>query len=200
MNESAAAEQTPAQRIEACVQALGITMTTKFIPWSQSRNKGEKQPSLNWLVTIWRDSSSPDRKRRPILTTDYGAGNGHCPSYKASVKRLGGTNSLMRSEAIKWECENGKAAWVMEGLNHISAAPGRKPLLPELHDVMHSLSIDADALDFSSFEEWAKDNGFDPDSRKAEATYRACLEIALKLRNALGEDGLRQLREACQDY
>lgn len=42
--------------------------------------------------------------------------------------------------------------------------------------------------------------GYDPDSRKAEAIYKACLEIALKLRNALGEDGLAKLREAAQDY
>ena len=30
--------------------------------------------------------------------------------------------------------------------------------------------------------------------------YRACLDIALKLRAAIGEDGLAKLREAAQDY
>jgi hypothetical protein len=55
-------------------------------------------------------------------------------------------------------------------------------------------------LDSGSFEEWAADYGFDTDSRKAETTYRACLDIALKLRNGIGEDGLRKLQEAFQDY
>lgn len=55
-------------------------------------------------------------------------------------------------------------------------------------------------LDSSTFEEWANEFGYDPDSRKAEVIYRACLEIALKLRNGLGEDRLRDLRELFTDY
>ena len=42
--------------------------------------------------------------------------------------------------------------------------------------------------------------GYDPDSRKAEGIYRACLELALKLRNGLGEKLLAELREAVADY
>jgi hypothetical protein len=67
-------------------------------------------------------------------------------------------------------------------------------------DVLASLVMDSSAIDYSTYEEWAGDCGHDPDSRKGEAIYRACLEIALKLRNGLGEAGLAALREAAQDY
>ena len=53
---------------------LGLTMTADFVPWSLSRNAGEKDPSLNWKITLHKDG-------RPFLTTDYMAGSGHCPSY-----------------------------------------------------------------------------------------------------------------------
>lgn len=64
----------------------------------------------------------------------------------------------------------------------------------------NSLVSDADVLDCSTFEEWADNLGYDKDSRKAEATYRECLALALKLRNGLGEAALAELREAAQDY
>jgi hypothetical protein len=60
--------------------------------------------------------------------------------------------------------------------------------------------MDSDVFNYSSFEEWASTFGYDADSRKGESIYRTCLDIALKLRNAIGEDGLQKLREACQDY
>ena len=76
----------------------------------------------------------------------------------------------------------------------------KSPLKPELRDVLYSLSMDASVLDSSCFEEWANELGYEADSRKAEGIYKACLDIALKLRNALGEAGLEKLRTACQDY
>jgi len=74
------------------------------------------------------------------------------------------------------------------------------PLVPKDADVMHSLSLDASVLDTGTFEEWASEFGYDTDSRAAEATYRACLDIALKLRSMIGEAGMQLLRDAGQDY
>ena len=58
---------------------------------------------------------------------------------------------------------------------------------PDKLDVINSLVMDASVLNSSSFEDWADEFGYDRDSRKAETIYRACLDIALKLRNAIGE-------------
>lgn len=184
------------QRILDTAAELGLSMTSKFVPWSQSRNKAEKSPSLNWLITIDCNHNGPPRH---ILTTDYMAGSGNCPAYKASVKEMGRQNSLMRSEAITIECETGKLARVWGGGG--VGVHSDKPLPPpDLADVLYSLASDADVLDAGGFEEWASNYGYDTDSRKAEAVYRACLDIALKLREAIGEAGLTKLREACQDY
>ncbi len=162
-------------RIEAVAETLGLTMTTEFVPWSASRHEGATHPSLNWKVTLHKGA-------KPILTTDYSAGMGHCRSYKQ------GKMSMDEYDEVKRECQTG---------HHKMGSTAARL---ELADVLHSLASDADVIDYSSFEEWADMGGWDTDSRKAEAVYRACLEIGLKLRAALGDAGLAQLREACQDY
>lgn len=174
-------EMTPKQRIENWAAGHGVTMQTVFVPWSKSRNKDEKSPSLNWVVTLAMPHGT--------LTTDYMAGSGHCPAYKAPVAHYGHRTSVMRDEAIRQECKTGRA-------NDIP----QKPLLPDLADVLYSLANDADVLNYSGFEDWASSLGYDADSRAAETTYRACLDIALKFRNGVGEDAMRKLQETCQDY
>lgn len=173
----------------AAIESLGLTMTAAFVPYSLSRNAKSAPKltdlSLNWKVTI-------HHKGREVLTTDYTAGCAHCPSYKANGQYIRPNHvSVDVFETIRAECETGR--------NRRMTPPGL-PITPNITDVFASLALDADAIDHPTFESWASDLGYDPDSRKAEATYRACLETGLKLRAALGDDGLRQLREAFQDY
>jgi hypothetical protein len=174
------------QRILDTMAELGLTVESDFIPFSKSRNKGEKQPSLNWRVRLMR-------KGKLGIETEYGAGCAHCPSYKQRI----GKPSYDEKRAIDFECETGKAARLMASMDHII---GGKPIPPDPADVIHSLVLDGSAIDAGSFESWASDYGYDIDSRKAEAMYRACVDTGLKLRAALGEDGLSKLREAFQDY
>lgn len=42
-------DETPRERIERVARKLGLTMTAVFVPFSQSRNKDEKHPSLKKL-------------------------------------------------------------------------------------------------------------------------------------------------------
>jgi hypothetical protein len=152
---------------------LGLGIKSTFVPWSQSRNRAENNPSLNWKVTLTRNG-------RDVLSTDYMAGMAHAPSYKQGVL------TVDRYKAIANECESGRSRLTL--------------ITPKPADVLYSLVMDSDVLDSSGFEEWAKNLGYDPDSRKAEAIWKVCLDIALKLRAAIGEDGLTKLREAFQDY
>lgn len=165
---------TQQDEVNSVAAQLGLTMKVVFVPFSQSRSKGEKSPSLNWLVTLAKGG-------REFLTTDYMAGCGHCPSHQQRA-------TVDTDKAVRFECENGKSA------------RNALPILPDLADVLYSLVSDADVIDAGGFEDWASNYGYDTDSRKAEATYRDCLEAALKLRGAIGDEGLRQLREALQDY
>lgn len=171
--------------MRAAVAELGLTMDAVFVPFSKSRNAASKDPSLNWKITIKRNG-------REVLTTDYMQGSGHCPAYKTPDR-------YAKARMIAYECEHGVSAWLAPSSDTVLGRRG-KPILPEIGDVFYSLVIDAGAIDHATFEDWASDFGYDTDSRSAEATYRACLEIALKLRAALGDDGLNKLREAAQDY
>lgn len=178
-------ERSEAEAFRAVVAELGLTVEADFVPWSRSRNAGEKDPSLNWRVSVLREG-------RLVLATDFSAGCGHAPSYKDPS--LGASNSVDRHEAIKQECETG-FAW--RGMGNFVKT---RPLKPDPLDVLSSLAMDASVLDCATFEEWAADLGFDPDSRKGEAIYRTCLELALKLRAGLGDAGLAKLREAAAGW
>ena len=153
------------EKIQAFMAENKVTIESEFVPWSQSRNKGEKHRSLNWRIRLLHAG-------RTILETDYSAGVAHCPSYRQG----------RRTVDVERETETGRR------------------IAPDACDVIASLSMNSSVLDCSSFEEWAGEFGYDVDSRKAESIYRACLEIALKLRNGLGEEGLRALQIATQDY
>lgn len=189
--------------IQAAMAALGLSVTAEFVPWSQSRNKDEKatspntgepnpkfpRRSLNWRVTVKRNG-------RDALTTDYSAGIAHCPAYKS--KHYGARPGFMnidRDAAVTRECETGFASRDFGSLMAKGA-----PILPDPVDVLASLVRDSDVLDAGGFENWAGDLGYDTDSRSAEAIYRACLDVSLKLRSALGEAGLAKLREASADW
>lgn len=179
--------------LEAFMIEREIAISSTFVPWSQSRNKDEKDNrgnpirSLNWRVTI-------ARKGREILTTDYGADIAHCPAFKIDMKPFDGRRE--NAEAIALECEAGKKA----RRNSWSLTASGGPILPDPCDVLSSLALDASVLDHATYENWAGELGYDPDSRKGEAIYRACLDIALRLRAGLGENGLDALRNASQDY
>lgn len=167
---------------------LGLEVESVFVPWSKSRffkadTKDPRERSLNWRVTLKRGG-------REIISTDYTAGLGHCPAYQ-KLKR--GFISLYDEAGIIHETEKG-TIWIDNEFRK------GKPILPDSASVLHSLLMDSDAIDCSTFEEWAENSGYDVDSRKAEAIYRQCLEIGLKLRNGLGDGNLTRLREAFQDY
>ena len=58
---------------------------------------------------------------------------------------------------------------------------------PDAASVLSCLLSDADALQYS-FEEWAANLGYDPDSRKAERIYQLCVRQGERLKRLLGDD------------
>lgn len=179
------------------LKALDISVEADFIPWSKSRNfdpakvKRTHEKNLNWHVRLIY-------KGRTLVESDYNAGLLHSPAYAKRMNKMAPGLSLDDAQAVEAEIEGGFA---VRWFGSFSAQPDRKkPLLPDACDVVSSFLLDGGAIDHSSFEDWASDFGCDTDSRKAEAMYRACLDIGLKLRNGLGEDLLERLRNLFQDY
>ena len=146
---------------------LNIPYSAVFVPQSQSRNAGENLPSLNWRVTFG------------AITTDYMQGIAHMPGYVHKIRRT--VNDAQREENA---AERGIV--------------GIKPLpKPKLVDVLYSLVMDADVLEYGCFEDWATYYGYSEDSREAEKIYRQCLDIALELRQLIDLD---EAREAFEGY
>ena len=175
--------------LQNAVDALGLNYSAEFVPFSKSRNaKKATKPSdysLNWRVTLSKNGRS--------LTTDYMQGIGHIPGHKQNTRYT--TNAW---GALKHTCETGKYGGRESS---IAQYLGEKPIpAPLPRDVLYSLGMDASVIDYPSFEEWASDFGYEPDSRKAEKTYQECLRIALELRAMLGDAGMQSLRDASQDY
>ena len=167
--------------IEAICARIGITMEATFVPLSRTKN-ADTWKSLNWECTF-------KRYGKEVLTTPYAQGVGFAPSANMKDRRL-------RAMAIDYECETGN---MCSRAGFHFAPYGSKPLpAPRLGDVMHSLVHDCDVLERGGFEDWASDYGYDTDSRSAETTYRACLELALALRSAMGQNNLDELKEVAQ--
>lgn len=176
----------------AIFEKLGLTMDAVFVPFSQSRNAHEKQSSLNWRVTL--------KVGRQSFTTDYMQGVGHLPNYSHQHSRL-----VAYDDAVRKACETGKSSLIKHKSAYDAAQAGRAhvstPLTPPTREaVMYSLIMDASAIDYPIYEDWAAGMGYESDSRKGEAIYRQCLEIGLQLRAMLGDNNMEKLREAYQDY
>lgn len=212
------------QEIQAVIESLGLSVESEFVPWSKSRNKDEDHPSLNWKVTVKRDGHdvlTTDYSAGMAHCPGYGAKK--APStfqphnYRnASGKPYAGTASMYRSakpheilsqyrdKICAAECESGFPMeidpWGRGNENTFKRKPKAPAIMPDPVDILYSLAMDSDVLNYGTFEDWASEFGYDTDSRSAESVYRACLEIALKIRVAIGEDGLERLREAFQDY
>lgn len=170
--------------IQNFIERHSLAMETEFVAYSKSRHAGSagnpdsdyNGPSLNWVVRITKGG------RAVIDNTDYTAGCAHAPSYRGAV-----------SEVVAWECELG-TAWID------SAWSRGAPIEPDMVDVLTSLAMDASVIDYPTFEGWAEDFGIDTDSRSGERAYRACISTALKLRSALGDAALSELRELANEY
>ena len=170
------------------LEELGVTIEAKFTPWSVV-NPGKDVTTVkittlnvNWTVTI-------RKKGETVLTTPYSYGLGHLKPFANIFGRI--TTDIRHNAMDVAERgffpKPGYTTW------------GQKVHEPSASDVLSSLCLDASVLDFSSFEEWADDYGYDPDSRKAEAIYRACLQNTLALRRYLGDAALTELRDlACE--
>lgn len=169
-----AQEMTGEQTAQAYVDSLSIPYMATFVPQSMSRNADEKHPSINWTINFGG------------LVTDYMQGIAHMPGYKHYTRR-----TIDVAEREKAAAEKGLYFPSNRSFG------GKKIPSPALVDVLYSLVMDSDVIEYDCFEDWAENFGYDSDSLKAKSIYDACLSIALKLRKLINLD---EARAAFQDY
>lgn len=164
----------------------GLTYSATFVPFSESRNRGEKRPSLNWRVSLARNGITYE--------TDYSQGIGCLSERDKAI-----LDKTAKPGATSWRYQN--ELKIAETGKIFRDEDNGKPIdSPLLRDIVHSLLLDSDAIDYASFEDWASSFGYDSDSRAAEATYNACVATGLKMRLMFGDQTLVSLRELFQDY
>lgn len=131
------------------------------------------------------------------MTASYHQGVGHVQGYQ-QIRDKSSYIQQRKQAAYRMTCEDGRLYTYDRALDRYRLI-GKQPA-PDLVDVLYCLIMDSEVLERSGFEEWADEYGYDLDSRKAEQTYRLCVEQSLKLRALIGQDGLDTLRDAYQDY
>lgn len=173
-------------QIAEVLEKYSLGINAQFIPFSISRNAKEKDPSLNWHITL-------TYKGKPFHEVDYYKGCGHCTMYKLYGMTRDDYNTMAA------ECETGYAAKVHLSGRVVKVYPLTQ-ILPTAIEVFYCVLLDSEVINYSTFEEWASYCGYNSDSRKAERTYRACLASGLALRNAIGDVGMGELKKAYQYY
>lgn len=167
------------ETVRNIVHSRGLEYRAEFIPGSRTNHDDPDWECVTWRITL----SVPNGGN---YSTEYRSGIACIPvKYDNKARKL---RTIAVDEQIKRAIETG------------SPRLGVKVPDPDLVNVLYCLVSDAGAIDYSCFQDWADDFGYDVDSRKAEKIYRTCLEIGLWMRSALGEKTLAELREALADY
>lgn len=171
----------------AFIEAEGITMAAE----RASHNPNMAEPfegSNHWVCTF----TIEDGRYHPIFFP-FSMGPAHMTVTKAAAQHLRRTfGSLAKGWKVGERMPN-----VVFGGKSVAIAEAEAlctPTSPDAETVLDCLAFDCSGTENArSFEEWADEYGYDHDSRKAEATYRACQETAAKLARFLGEEAFQTL-------
>ncbi len=184
---------TPQENFDNFINEKKLSLKTKFVPFSLSRSAEEKQKSLNWKVTI----VSPNGQ----FTCDYMKGIGHLPYPNTSFMKLNSYQSSSLNEAINSAVETGVARKISIVGKDLKVGIGNAEFpTPTMKEVLESLCLDSDVKNYLSFESWAKEFGYDTDSKKAEKIYTSCQKAAEGLAKVLGGvDNIDKVRDMIYD-
>jgi hypothetical protein len=171
--------------IQAWLDRNGVTFTSTFVPYSKvdkSRWTTKDHKCVTWDVHLHVND-------RNVMTFRYSAGVTHLKCWKGFK---GFQRTIAEQAEVDHEIEHGKPlqAWRY----------GSRTIEPDYINALQCVLYDYSVLDFPTYEQWAPDSGFDPDSRFGERVYRECIEQSLKLRNALGDPKVCELSELYNDF
>ena len=170
----------------------GVTVAVDYVP-PDRRDSADVFRWKNQRFLMWRLTFSRGTAR---ATFDYRAAEGHCPAYNLPVAVGGNRGSIYRSELIAAEIATGRTWRQLDG-NHGKASGAA--ILPDVAAVVKCLLDDAAAYG-ETFENWAADYGYDPDSRSAEKLYQECLEAARKLGRVFSPTEQDELRTMLEQF
>ncbi len=145
---------------------------------------GDSQNMLAWLAWFWRKG----RSEASAQCFDYYTGIGCGPEL--SEQELSRSFPLV-ANVPKHNRYNIKNKTLLAEVAFYAATKAK--WTPDPLDILWAISRDGDAIEMT-FEDWASELGYDVDSRKAEKTYRACQDNALRLRKILSADKIETIK------
>jgi hypothetical protein len=147
----------------------GLTLTFEFMPQVFPEDTKSTDMSMKWLVTV-------RHRGNPLLATTYTQGVAHCPSYSG----------------VKWG--RGLTVAQLANLRRDCASPQPKGGPKEPLTALWCIASDClTVMNCGSFEEWARELGYDTDSRKAEGIYKEIVTQYLSLKRAIGDEEIETL-------
>ena len=121
----------------------------------------------------------------------------HSIHYERCNKMFRNPNMPDWKNADHWEVVlhiTGKGLYEPEFITCYSMGKGHKGKKPTMQQVLDCVASDAAGYeDSGSFEEWAMNYGYNPDSRQAERTYRLVEQQSRELRRFLGKEAYESL-------
>lgn len=178
-------ESEVAREKSAALAALGVTMRAAFV--GQPADPKLLNSLLFWHVEVLYRGSI-------VLREPWRMGTAYVQVQRGDRWHSAHTCRLTTDvyDAVKAAVERGVGGWPLSVACRLVA--------PCAADVLASLSRDASVLDFPTFEAWASEYGYDPDSRSALATYNELLAQSLRYRSALPEETRAAIAALLQDY
>lgn len=163
-----------------------IEFKYSFVPFSLSRNRAEKNPSFNYLVSFTRGKKS--------FSTDYMKGMGHCEVelYLYSSKPHPTRIQAAKLAIIRQLCETGKKPHSFDCSKAVIHYPNAA-------EALYSLLLDANCGN-RRFDEFCSELGYDGDSREAYKTWEACQKIAHDVESLFTANEIAELNKLLQDY
>lgn len=184
---------TPQEKFEKFIEENKLIITHKFVPFSLSRNAEEKDKTLNWKVTL----KSPNGQ----FTFDYQKGVGNLPYPSTYMSNFNSYQKSVIKEAIDTAAETGVARKLIVKEKDIQFGLGNEKFPnPTMREVLEGLSLDSEVKNYLSFESWAKEYGYNEDSKQAEKVYKACQKTTESLAKVLGSaDKIDIIKEICYE-
>lgn len=176
-----AEEMTTAQKCEALLASLNVSMTFRVLDARTDKPKTQTKEDKEWSARAAHFAVRVMRRDMVVMDFEYSMGAAHF----ARCVTVDGRHELTTKTPFNR---------IARPLVNVRNGEG-----PTLADVFCSLLSDADCGD-RTFEDFCSDFGYDTDSRRAENTWRACVDTSIRLRTYFDPADVAKLREAFQDY